>query len=613
MLGGRTVSGTPSPVALVVLILVAGLTGAAGQQQQQPPPQPPAGAFRSRITIVPVDVRVLDSEGKPVTDLRQEDFTIREDGVVQTISHFSTQALIAEAVSPGDSARQPPLRSSPDAALKAQTRRVFLVLLGRGRLKGPAGELPALLDFVRTRLLPQDYVALLAWNRATDFTTDHAKVAAVIERISARSDKIEGMLDEHFSGLAAIYGAKEIPTKIQTEIDGVFDSVRALRPREIRPGQITDGAQISDDMRRTAQDLQRAELLRDRTGEFAGLPDPAATATADRLDMTFDEYIAEQVELTQDVGNLYAGIDYLRYIDGEKHLVFVTPRGLTLPRLENDRSIGRAASDARIAVDIIYTGGTAGAPPPRFAPVGSQAGPRIIMPPVPSAATMFRETFNIQSLRYVSELTGGQTTAFRHANYALDRLDQATRFQYLLGYAPKNTALDGRTRNLSVTVNRPGVTVLHRRGYFATNQLVPLDRRQFITSRRMTAAGQYTGVVRDIEVTLKPPTLEGTGTDRTLALEINLKSTRIAFADVDGRKTAVLDIGIYCGDEKQRLICDTLQKMDMKLSEAGYKVFQEQGASYTAKVRVNGEPTYVKVIAYDYAADVIGTALRKMK
>jgi hypothetical protein len=27
------------------------------------------GAFRSRITLVPVDVRVLDRNGKPITDL----------------------------------------------------------------------------------------------------------------------------------------------------------------------------------------------------------------------------------------------------------------------------------------------------------------------------------------------------------------------------------------------------------------------------------------------------------------------------------------------------------------------------------------------------------------
>lgn len=76
---------------------------------------------------------------------------------------------------------------------------------------------------------------------------------------------------------------------------------------------------------------------------FAGLPDPAATDTADRLDQSFDEFVAQQTETLQDLGNLFAGVDYLRYLDGEKHLVFVTPKGLTLPRGEDARAIALAA------------------------------------------------------------------------------------------------------------------------------------------------------------------------------------------------------------------------------------------------------------------------------
>jgi len=600
----------PGPLWFVVLsaIVVSGVirpAPASADGQQQPPQV--TGAFRSRITIVPIDVRVLDSRGKPVTDLGQNDFSILEDGVLQKVSHFSTQALLAEAARSSEAARQPALRSQPSADLKAQNRRIFLVQLGRGRMQGPSKELPALLEFVRTRLLPQDQVAVLAYNRATDFTTDHTKLAGVIERFRARNEKIEGMLAQYFSGLRAIYGSKEIPPNIQAEIDAVFDEARALRPREIKPGQITDARRIAEDTRRTADELQRAELLKERPAEFAGLPDPAATATAERMNVPFDDYIVDQVELMQDVGNLYAGIDYLRYIEGEKHLVFVTPRGISLPRIENDRSIAVAASDARVAVDIIYTGGVVGAPPPRF------QGGRIAMSPVPSPTAVFNQTFNIQALRYVSELTGGQTTAFRYADYAFDRLDDATRFQYLLGYYPANPAMDGKLRRITVNVNRPGVTVLYRRGYYASDQLVPLDRRQFVTYNRITAAGRYSGVVKDIQVTLKPPTLAGEGPNRELVMEVNVQSSRVAFTEVKERHVASLDIAIYCGDAKERVVCETFQKMDLKLGDEAYRRFLQEGATYTARVRVNGEPVYVKVIAYDYAADIAGTAVHKLK
>src|SRR5689334_2767061 len=62
---------------------------------QQPP------TIRSRTTLVPVDVRVVDRDGTPVTDLKKEDFTVLENGVRQDVRFFDTHALTAEAPRPG--------------------------------------------------------------------------------------------------------------------------------------------------------------------------------------------------------------------------------------------------------------------------------------------------------------------------------------------------------------------------------------------------------------------------------------------------------------------------------------------------------------------------------
>jgi VWFA-related protein len=602
-----THAGSPIRNRLVLAILAACIApAAAGARQQQQPPQPPA--FRSRLTIVPIDVRVVDEQGKPVTDLERHDFTVLENGVPQTLTHFSTQALVAQAPFAGESARQPALRSSPAQGLKPQNRRIFLIVLGRGRMKGPSKELPALLSFVRTRLLPQDFAALLAWNRATDFTTDHAKLAAVIERYRERSDGVESKLESHFSGLRAVYGSKEIPSNVQVDIDGVFAEASALRPREITPGQITDASRVSSDIRQTADELIRAELARERGADSGLLADPAATATADRLDQTFDDYVAQQVELLQDMSNLYAGIDYMRHIDGEKHLVFVTPKGLLLPRLEDNRNIGAIASDARVTLDIIYTGGMPGAPAPRFDRTGRGGW---IAPAVPSASSMFNQTFNVQGLRFISEITGGQTTAFRYADEAFERIDQTSRHQYLLGYGPSNAAMDGRLRSIVVRVNRPGLTVLHRRSYYATNQPVPLDRQQFITTERLARAGRYTGTIKDIEVTLASATLAAD--NRDVLIDINLRSPRIAFKESDGIRTATVQVAIYCGDARERVVCESHQTMELKLGPEPYQRFLKDGASFSARVRATTDPVYVKVIAYDYAADVLGTGTKKLK
>jgi VWFA-related protein len=145
---------------------------------QQPPQVPPV--FRSGTITVPIDVRVLDKNGRPIAGLTQADFTIKEDNVAQAIRHFSTVTL-----TPAEDARGLAL-ATPGGALAAQNRRVILIVLGRGKLQPVSKGVDALIGMVKDRLLPQDRVAVFAFNRATDFTSDHAYVASVLDRFRSQ-------------------------------------------------------------------------------------------------------------------------------------------------------------------------------------------------------------------------------------------------------------------------------------------------------------------------------------------------------------------------------------------------------------------------------------------
>ena len=68
---------------LLTLAVCAAATAAhphADAQQDQPP------TFRTGVQYVEVDVRVTDSDGHVVRNLKKEDFTLVDDGQSQTIS-----------------------------------------------------------------------------------------------------------------------------------------------------------------------------------------------------------------------------------------------------------------------------------------------------------------------------------------------------------------------------------------------------------------------------------------------------------------------------------------------------------------------------------------------
>jgi hypothetical protein len=68
----------------VAFLLALGARAASPQQDARRGQQ--ASSFRSGVTAVSIDVRVVGRDGQPITDLKKEDFTILEDGVRQTIA-----------------------------------------------------------------------------------------------------------------------------------------------------------------------------------------------------------------------------------------------------------------------------------------------------------------------------------------------------------------------------------------------------------------------------------------------------------------------------------------------------------------------------------------------
>ena len=77
--------------------------------------------FRGRVDLVRVDVSVIDNRtGKPVPDLKAEDFTVTENGMRQRIEAFAFH---------GDEATTESAQAS-SSALARHSRRVFMIVFG---------------------------------------------------------------------------------------------------------------------------------------------------------------------------------------------------------------------------------------------------------------------------------------------------------------------------------------------------------------------------------------------------------------------------------------------------------------------------------------------------
>jgi len=562
-----------------VLVLVVGLcawvvwpSALSAQRQAQ-------GAFRGRVVLVPVDVRVLDADGNPVTDLTQDDFTVLENGRPQKIGHFSTQAFTAAA--PG-AETAPVLRRNAGLETTPVTYRTFLIVLGRGRLQAPARGMDAVIQLVQGGLLASDLVGVMAYNRATDLTTRHDQVLTLLERYLERHEGIETALDEYFFedratgefALRALYGDTTIPPGIQAEIDSIFDAA-GLPPSRSLPPPSSDALRDADADRRLDDELSWPVAIQP-FGRRSG-----------------------NVQTQHDFEKLFTAIEYLRYIEGEKHLVYVSEEGLAeLLRPERHDSLAAAAADARVTLSTIQTGGL------RDRLVGLStdwrtggSSPRFVA----------GRPFAHKDAAAVAEMTGGVSSYYQYASRGLERLERATRFQYLIGYYPSNTDWNGDLRRIEVRVNRPDVTLSYRRGYYARDELVPYDRRRFISHARIMAAGTYDRrYLQDIQVSISARIVTDDTGGRRLQAEVAIKPDGVTFEPVNGRFVARLNVAVFAGGRDDQLVGEHWEQLDLDLDAAMHARLARESIVYTASVPLTGFAQRVRAVVYDYTGDRLG-------
>jgi len=412
--------------------------------------------------------------GKPITDLKQGDFTIAEDGTPQEIRLFISSRsrrrrrclrrrgrFLSQAFSPpsGRAAR----------ALAPQRARIFLFVLGSGRLHGgPVKGLDAAIDFIRHRLLPQDFVAASATTAPPTSRTDHEVIARVVERFPRRNDAIMATVLQHVSGLGGVYGSRGMPPVVQGRIDAVFagparHAVREDRGRRERP--------VGRPAARRHAKARRGRVRRRRRRRAPGASERLGRRRAlPSIDWSgFDQFAATSALTMQDLGNLYAAIAYMQKIEGEKHLVFITESGPAC-RGATTSPTSRGGRQRRVAVDIVQTG----------------------------------EAFDVTSngwLRASRRTPEGLPRSRRtDPRRSTDWTDDAKWVP--AGLLPAQREM-GRQRAARDGEGEPGeCNVVYRRGYLAYPGGREFDRRAYLTRFRLAAATSRNADLADIKVTL---------------------------------------------------------------------------------------------------------------
>ncbi len=451
---------TRRAVALLFVAIFASHLIAQSQtaaEQSQPP------TFKARTNFVRVDVYPTRS-GKPVDDLRAEDFEVQEDDVPQAITAFEHVVVHSQ---PG-AARIEPNTVAESRQLAADARnRVFVLFLDLPHVSVEASRntVEPLIRLLDRLLGPDDLIGVMTPGmRPSDLVL--SRKTEVLE--SSLRDRIpwgeRQRTTETEQIYASCYGSfapdrvTEMTLRAQERatLETLRDLVEHLRVvREERKAILTvsEGWQLykpTDSLMTLKVDPQSGA-----TEPVPGLEPigPAGKAPAKTNDAANS---ANQSACEKDRIRL-SSIDDVRYLQelidaanrANASFYTIDPRGVQV----FDASLEQKSRP----------GGK-----PTVSQVGSTR--RVTIPGEPTSASVDALNHRQDVLRMLSANTDGITVVNTDLDRGLQRISDDVSSYYLLGYYSTNAKLDGKFRTLKVRIKQPGIDVRARRGYRAATE-----------------------------------------------------------------------------------------------------------------------------------------------
>src|SRR5262245_47499537 len=248
------------------------MTAAALSQSAPSPPQP-APLFKAGVELVRLDVRVTGADGRPVTDLRQDEIDVTDGGDRLPVVLFQHVAEPTESYADVASHTVAGEVSTNQGAARGH---LYVIVFDQLHIT-PGNEQrarQAAQAFVSTRLRPGDRVALYALpgpGPQIPFTSDARRVAAALQDVHGAAERQRyGAL----GGSMTLYEAFEIVRGNETilqrvsermQSQGLSDAQLRFAPSAFGTGTLPLTELVKEDARKicnTADGESRAALAR---------------------------------------------------------------------------------------------------------------------------------------------------------------------------------------------------------------------------------------------------------------------------------------------------------------------------------------------------------------
>ena len=499
----------------------AGADGQRSSQEQKQQVYEPATVLKVTTRLVVVEVVATDKHGQVVTDLKPQDFTLLEDGKPQEVRIFNF--------------RRPPDPGTASTALKPLSLppNVFTNIPAYNRNNSLN---IIVLDLLNTDFNDQAY----GRQQILKYLASIPEGEPITVAVYTLGLKLR-LVQDFTSDFVAV---KKTVESLKSERTPVFETLNALPAPADK--------EFQDEPHKALRDFSR-------TYEGAEQLDR-------RVEYTLDGLFALSRRLSG-----YPGRKNLIWISTTFPIGFGPNENLRANEFDNLRdyeqaivSASQALVDAEIAVYPID---------PRGPLSSSQYGGKATLPENQAISLRTESEAGIaeqNTMKQIADLTGGK------AYYNQNDLNNAIRNSiadgstyYTLAYYPADKNWNGEFRKISLRVDRLGVRLRHRPGYYALQLKLSQNPKQMYTAfgRALNLDSPVSTALRFEAGVVQPS--QKTGNKVLLNFALDPHAVSFETGD-DGLHRAAVDCAVQAYTEKGHLIKTDASTLSLALDDQGF-------------------------------------------
>ncbi len=533
--------------------------------------------MRVNTRIVNVDVIVRDRRGNPVEDLKESDFKLYDNGQLQRIEFLDR---FSDGVSASPSPEALPAELPPNIFTNFPGRDaslpVNLTIILADALNTPFGDQvyanKQLLKCIEN-LKPQDHVALYALGNGLRILQDFTGDDALLVR-AAKAYMGQNTLAEPASKLSSSQADLPFSPEVIESASG------PLRQMMLKMEQMNEQVGESYQERRTEMTLAAFRTIALHVADVPG-----------RKNLL---WLSGSFPVTFGLENTILPASSLTGGKPQMNNSPLAPAPQTYGELFQDAE--RLLESANVAV---YPVDAMGLQAPYSVPTSPGAAmPRTDAYPHNEQAHMV--------MAQIADNTGG--VAYFNTNDMADALERAmddSRFSYLLGFAPQ-IRWDGKFHKVQVRVDRRGLSVRARKGYYAfparTYAPQELDVLAYESQESLLDAMQV-----PVEVAVKVVHTKTSSASAVLDLAVFVPGKRVQFDEIPGQREADLDYAVAQRDDSDKVLQRYETGYRFRLGPQAYDVAIQGGLTYHDTVVLDARTTNLKIVVYDYGRHAFGS------